>query len=150
MPASSTPSRPLWPRLFALASLLLAPVGPALAEPFEVTTRSVADYRPVFGTVESVDRAEARVRIAGTLQTLEVAEGDEVERGQELARVVDDKLALELQALDTSLRALDAQASVRCWWSSRTRGRCWPPRRAGSSACRSPRAWPCSRASRSP
>ncbi|MFW5679128.1 MAG: efflux RND transporter periplasmic adaptor subunit [Pseudomonadota bacterium] len=112
MPASSTPSRPLWPRLFALASLLLAPVGPALAEPFEVTTRTVADYRPVFGTVESVDRAEARVRIAGTLQTLEVAEGDEVERGQELARVVDDKLALELQALDASLRALDAQADL--------------------------------------
>jgi RND family efflux transporter MFP subunit len=90
-----------------LATLLLA--TPAAAE--TVTLTEVSDWRPVFGAVESVKRAEARVRIAGTLTALSVTEGDAVTAGQEIARVEDDKIALELAALDAGLRALEAQAA---------------------------------------
>ncbi|TVQ38996.1 MAG: efflux RND transporter periplasmic adaptor subunit [Geminicoccaceae bacterium] len=103
------------PFLRRFAPALVAVLGfaaPLQAETFVVQAQSIADYRPVFGTVESLRRAEARVRLAGTLVSLDVVEGDEVQAGQELARVVDDKLALELEAIDASLRALDAQAAL--------------------------------------
>jgi RND family efflux transporter MFP subunit len=92
-----------------LAAALLLIASPLAAE--TVVLSEVADWRPVFGAVESVKRAAARVRIPGTLASLSVTEGDAVTRGQEIARVVDDKLALELAAIDAGIRALDAQAA---------------------------------------
>jgi RND family efflux transporter MFP subunit len=93
-----------------LAALLAAAAGGARAAD-TVALVEVADWRPVFGAVESVKRADARVRIAGTLATLSVTEGDAVREGQEIARVTDDKIPLERAALDAGLRALDAQAA---------------------------------------
>jgi RND family efflux transporter MFP subunit len=100
------PRRLFSPALLACA-LLAAP--PAPAEPVVVARVSAADWRPVFGAVESVKRAPARVRIAGTLTALTVAEGDSVAAGQEIARVEDEKIALETAALDAGLRALAAR-----------------------------------------
>jgi RND family efflux transporter MFP subunit len=98
----------LAPPLLALAVLLAAP---ALAQSaHEVRLETVSDWRPVFGAVESVKRAPARVRLAGTLAELNVSEGDAVEEGQILARVEDEKLALEIAAVEAGLRALDAEA----------------------------------------
>ena len=92
------------------APLLLALLAlPLHAETVEL--RPVADWRPVFGTVESVKRASARVRIPGMLASLTVTEGDSVAAGQVIARVEDAKLDLELAALDAGIRALDAQAA---------------------------------------
>lgn len=91
-----------------LALALLAPPAFA-ADPVEVTLREVSDWRPVFGAVQSVKRAEARVRLAGTLEELTVSEGDAVAQGALLARVTDDKIPLQLAALDAGLRALEAQ-----------------------------------------
>jgi RND family efflux transporter MFP subunit len=94
------------PRGLWLVALVLAAL-PAAAE--SVLQVAVNDWRPIFGTVESVKRATARTRIAGTLVSLTVTEGDAVSRGQEIARVEDEKIALELAALDASLRALEAE-----------------------------------------
>ena len=98
------------PAALAFAVLIATAGAPPLAAD-TITVSTVADWRAVFGTVQSVRRAEARVRIPGTLVELTVTEGDAVAAGQVIARVEDDKLALELAALDAGLRALDAQAA---------------------------------------
>ena len=54
-------------------------------------------------------RSPARARIGGTLVELSVVEGDEVTAGQELARIVDDKLDFQLAALSAQREALSAQ-----------------------------------------
>ena len=100
---------PVAPLVFALAVLL--PVA-AMAQVLEVAPTTVRDYRPVFGTVESLKQTRARTRIAGTLARLEVVEGDEVALDQEIARVVDPKIAQELAAVDASIRALEAQEEL--------------------------------------
>lgn len=107
------PRAPFRAAALALAAALAAP-APARAEVGDlhvVALQTVPDRRPVFGAVESVKRAVARVRIAGTLTELTVTEGDAVTQGQVIARVTDDKIPLELAALDAGLRALDAQAA---------------------------------------
>ncbi len=70
---------------------------------------AVAEWKAVYGTVEARDRSPARARLGGTLVALSVAEGDTVAAGQELARVVDDKLDFQLSALAAQQTALAAQ-----------------------------------------
>ena len=101
---------PLRSALAALA--LLLPSAVAAAEPLAVEVTTVRDYRPIFGTVESMKEADARTRIAGTLERLDVVEGDDVTLGEEIARVVDPKLPQELAAVDASLRALEARREL--------------------------------------
>ena len=96
--------------LVAVLALLVPAVAATQTLPVEVTT--VRDFRPIFGTVESVKQAAARTRIAGTLERLEVVEGDDVELGAEIARVVDPKLDEELAAVDASIRALEAEREL--------------------------------------
>ena len=79
----------------------------ALAEGLAPTT--ITEWKAVYGTVEARDRIPARARLGGTLVTLSVAEGDEVEAGQELARIVDDKLDFQLAGLEAQREALTAQ-----------------------------------------
>lgn len=81
----------------------------ALAEPTTVSPVMLTDWKAVYGTVEARDRSPARARIGGTLVALSVAEGDVVEAGQELARIVDDKLDFQLAALAAEREALSAQ-----------------------------------------
>lgn len=93
-----------------LATALLAAIPHlALAEPFTVAAVPVTEWKAVYGTVEARDRIPARARLGGTLVTLLVAEGDEVSAGQELARIVDDKLDFQLAALAAQREALSAQ-----------------------------------------
>ena len=102
------------PSLAALPLIYLMSIGsawPADAGPYRVELREVRDWRPVFGAVESVKRANARVRLPGTLRTLSITEGDTVTEGQVVAVVEDDKIALEIAALDARLKALDAEAA---------------------------------------
>lgn len=90
--------------------LLLAILMPAtgLAD-FPVLPVTVEDFKPVFATVESTDVVAARARIGGTLAGLAVDEGDSVVAGTVLAVVGDDKIALQLAAVDARIRALSAQ-----------------------------------------
>lgn len=93
----------------SLSLLLAALIGSAAwAEPVTVAPVTVTDWKAVYGTVEARDRSPARARIGGVLVALSVAEGDEVEAGQELGRIVDDKLEFQLAALAAQREALAA------------------------------------------
>jgi RND family efflux transporter MFP subunit len=86
-------------------------VAPVRAETLTVAPRQVADEKAVFATVESVSVVPARGRIGGTIAQLSVREGDPVTRGQPIATIGDEKLALQLKSLDAQIQALQAQAN---------------------------------------
>ncbi|BCH24203.1 membrane protein [Mesorhizobium sp. L-8-3] len=65
--------------------------------------------KAVFGQVESRTVVPARARIGGTIREIRVSEGDEVREGDVIAVVVDDKIALELQAAEAQIKALQSQ-----------------------------------------
>jgi RND family efflux transporter MFP subunit len=67
------------------------------------------DMKSVFGRVESRTVIPARARIGGTVTSLSVQEGSAVKAGDVLAVVKDDKLALQREALDSRLKALQAE-----------------------------------------
>ena len=72
--------------------------------------KTVADEKAVFATVESISVVPARGRIGGTIVQLNVREGDSVTRGQAIAVIADEKLALQMKSLDAQMQALQAQA----------------------------------------
>lgn len=78
--------------------------GPVTVAPVEVT-----DWKAVYGRVEAKDTIPARARLGGTLVELAVSEGDAVQAGQMLGRIVDEKLVFQLGAIDAQLQALGAQ-----------------------------------------
>lgn len=79
--------------------------GAASAAPLTVKRTPVDDEKAVFATVESANVVPARARIGGTVADLLVTEGDTVAGGQAIARVGDEKLVLQLQALDADISA---------------------------------------------
>jgi RND family efflux transporter MFP subunit len=83
----------------------------AYSETFTVAARQVSDQKAVFATVESISVVPARSRIGGTVVVLGVREGDSVKRGQSIATIGDDKLALQVKALDAQIDALQAQSN---------------------------------------
>lgn len=93
-----------------LAALTMTPSA-AFAEMFTVVSRPVSDEKAVFATVESVSVVPARGRIGGTIVQLNVREGDSVTRGQSIATVGDEKLALQMKSLDAQIDALQAQSA---------------------------------------
>ena len=97
------------PTFFLLATSLLALSAPLWAEPVTLVPTTVTEWKAVYGTVEAKDRIPARARIGGVLVELLVAEGDAVAAGQELARIVDDKLEFQLAALAAQTEAVAAQ-----------------------------------------
>ena len=96
-------------RLLLLTAAFAALTNLALAETVTLAPTTITEWKAVYGTVEARDRIPARARLGGTLVTLMVAEGDEVEAGQELARIVDDKLDFQLAGLAAQREALTAQ-----------------------------------------
>jgi RND family efflux transporter MFP subunit len=97
-------------RTLGVAAALMLPTALARAETLTVVLRSIADEKAVFATVESVSVVPARSRIGGTVAQLHVREGDAVTRGQAIAVVGDEKLALQMKSLDAQIQALQAQA----------------------------------------
>lgn len=88
----------------------IALVQPAIAEGiFVVVQATVPDQKAVFATVESRRVVPARARISGTVAELAVKEGDQVELGQVVATVGDEKLALRMKSLDAQIAGLEAQ-----------------------------------------
>ncbi len=73
-----------------------------------VQLRAVNDQKAVIATVEPVHELLARARIGGTITTLTVKEGDSVAAGDRIALVADQKLALQMQALQERFRAQQA------------------------------------------
>ncbi len=93
--------------LLTVAAVLAASV--ALAEPYSVEPTTITEWKAVYGRVEARDLVPARARIGGTVVDLIVTEGDEVEAGQRIATVRDDKIDFQVAALDAQLRSLEAQ-----------------------------------------
>lgn len=89
-----------------IAAALIAPLS-AAAEGLQPV--SVTEWKSVYGRIEARDRIPARARLGGTLVALTVAEGDTVTAGQELGRIVDEKLALRLRAVQAQADSLQAQ-----------------------------------------
>ncbi|MFY9968128.1 MAG: efflux RND transporter periplasmic adaptor subunit [Roseiarcus sp.] len=69
----------------------------------------VADRKAVVATVEPVHQLVARARIGGTIASLAIKEGDVVADGAEIAVVADQKLALQMQALDSRIASQQSQ-----------------------------------------
>jgi RND family efflux transporter MFP subunit len=91
-----------------LLALLNALPGAAAAE-IVLQAATVPDRKAVFGQVQSRDTVPARARIGGTLLSRAVEEGTAVKAGEIIAVVGDEKLALQLQATDARIKALQAQ-----------------------------------------
>ena len=96
---------PPFPALLGLVSL----AATATAGQVPVTVVQRPDLKAVFGQVESRDVVPARARIGGTVTSLSVEEGTAVKAGDVIALVVDDKLALQLGAVDARIKAIKAQ-----------------------------------------
>ncbi len=93
------------------ACLFAVFIGARMAAAAEVAVRkeSVADYKAVVATVEPAHQLMARGRIGGTVTELKIKEGDVIAAGQEIARVADQKLFLQMQALDERIKSQQAQ-----------------------------------------
>ena len=91
-------------RKTAAALLLAGLLQPAAAQQ-AVTRQQVDDRKAVIATVEPVRELLARARIGGTIVALAVREGDQVAAGDRIALVVDPKLALQIQALESRIQA---------------------------------------------
>ncbi len=88
---------------------LLAATGPALAAEMMLTPVKVTETKALFGQIESRFVVPARSRIGGTVTALDISEGDTVEAGQVIARIVDEKLDLQLVAADARLAAAKSE-----------------------------------------
>jgi len=96
--------------LFAGLLLLAAGLAPSVeAGEFVVEPATIAEWKAVFGMVESRTITPARARLGGTIREIRISEGDEVAKGETVAIVVDDKIALEMAAADARIKALDSQ-----------------------------------------
>lgn len=89
------------------AALLTASAAPA--ETITLQPMKITDWKAVYGRIETRDRIPARARLGGTLVELSVTEGDMVEAGKPLARIVDEKLNFQRTALSAQRSALSAQ-----------------------------------------
>ena len=93
----------------ALAAAFTAAAPALAAETVVLAPQAMPEWKAVYGRVEARDLVPARARIGGTVAELLVSEGDEVEAGQRIAAVRDDKIAFQIAAFDAQLRALEAQ-----------------------------------------
>lgn len=98
------------PRLLTALAIIAAPLPAArAADTLDVAATTISDDKAVFATVEAPKPVPARVRTGGTVAQLAIKEGDEVTAGQVIATVGDEKLALQLNALDAQIAGLEAQ-----------------------------------------
>jgi RND family efflux transporter MFP subunit len=95
--------------LAIIATVSLGLALPASAEDYTVERSTIPIMKPVYGQVESRDVVPARARIGGTLVEIHVEEGDAVKAGDKIANVVDEKLALQLDAIEARQEAIQAQ-----------------------------------------
>jgi len=88
--------------------LLNAFVPASFAAEQNVRLQAVDDQKAVIATVEPVHELLARSRLGGTITTLTAKEGDRVTAGDRIALVADQKLALQMQALESRIQAQQA------------------------------------------
>ncbi|PWK61497.1 efflux RND transporter periplasmic adaptor subunit [Roseicyclus mahoneyensis] len=100
-----------WPVRGLLGALALGlSLCSAMADtPHPVVMQQVTDWKSVYGVVQPRREVPARARLGGTLEMLDIIEGQEVEAGQVLGRVVDLSLEFRLAANAAQLEALQSQ-----------------------------------------
>ena len=87
----------------------LFPFAAMAEEPFVANNVDVTEWKAVFGRIEARDRVQARSRLGGTIIAIDVSEGSKVEKGQQIASITDEKLTLQLNAVDATLTSLESQ-----------------------------------------
>ncbi len=94
----------------ALAAILefSRPSGAAASET-TVHVAPIDDLKAVVATVEPVHQLIARARIGGTVTTLKIKEGSVVAEGAQIASIADQKLFLQIQAIDQRIHSQMAQ-----------------------------------------
>ncbi|MEY8841163.1 biotin/lipoyl-binding protein, partial [Cribrihabitans sp. XS_ASV171] len=90
-------------RLLILLCALTMPLTLSAQEGGRAERVELTEWKAVFGRIEARDRVPARTRLGGTLVEVSVAEGSEVTEGEQIASVRDEKLALQLGAIDAQL-----------------------------------------------
>jgi membrane fusion protein, multidrug efflux system len=83
-------------------------VSASFAAEQTVRLRAVDDQKAVIATVEPVRQLVARARIGGTITSLTVKEGSWVNANEHIAVVADQKLLLQMQALQSRIQAQQA------------------------------------------
>ncbi|PIV74291.1 MAG: efflux transporter periplasmic adaptor subunit [Rhodobacteraceae bacterium CG17_big_fil_post_rev_8_21_14_2_50_65_11] len=92
------------------ALALVASMTQTLADtPFLVTAQQVTDWKSVYAVIQTRREVPARARLGGTLDMLDIIEGQEVEAGQVLGHIVDVSLQYRLAANAAQLEALQSQ-----------------------------------------
>jgi membrane fusion protein, multidrug efflux system len=96
---------------FVTSLFLIAIAGPQAfaGEEFVVHSTDVVDRKAVIATVEPIHQLVARARIGGTIASLTIKEGDTVAADAQVALVADEKLALQMQALDARIASQQSQ-----------------------------------------
>ncbi len=103
--------RPFLTALIAAMIPAMVPVGAVAESDHQVHEVTVTEWKAVFGKIETRDMVAARARLGGTLGTITVTEGDRIEEGQKIGTITDQKLILQMNAVDAQLAALAAQLS---------------------------------------
>jgi RND family efflux transporter MFP subunit len=90
------------------AACMAIGASPSFAEGQTVKLVAVDDRKAVIATVEPVHQFLARARIPGTVTRLTVKEGNLVSEGDRIALAVDEKLRLQMEALQARIQAQEA------------------------------------------
>ncbi len=83
-----------------------------IKEEFIVSVVDVYELKPLISTVDSEHRTFARAKINGTIASISVTEGDDVEQGEVLAIIIDPKIAPEISAIDLRIQGLKEQRDL--------------------------------------
>ena len=99
------------PRMTSVFAVLAIVTGSTSLMAAEVVVNAVTvpDLKAVFGQVASRTVVPARARLGGSVREIHVSEGQEVKKGEVVAVVVDEKLALERSSADAKIKALVSQ-----------------------------------------
>ena len=97
--------------VLATAAICFAALaGPAAAAAeYTVKPIGIEELKAVFGEVRSRHLVPARARIGGTIEAITVTEGSEVKKGEVIAKIVDEKIALQVDAADAEIKAITSQ-----------------------------------------
>jgi RND family efflux transporter MFP subunit len=93
----------------AAACVVALAANAARAAEFTVTPTSIEELKAVFGEVRSRHVVPARTRIGGTITEITVTEGTKVTKGEVIAKIVDPKIALQIDAADSDIKAAASQ-----------------------------------------
>ena len=83
-------------------------INSAHSAEFLVESSQIEDRKAVIATVEPAKMLLARARIGGTVVSLKAKEGMMAEAGEDLAIIVDQKLALQIKGLDQRIQSQEA------------------------------------------